>query len=793
MTTFRFLVLTLLVTASPRAFAQDASPGGDALAGGSQASSNEGDQNSAAEVGDIVVTAQRREERLQDVPIAVSAISGADLERSGIVGTADLPAVVPGLVISKSTWAVQPFLRGVGTSTITPGIEPSVATYIDGVYQAAPNGLFFTFNNIERIEVLKGPQGTLFGRNSTGGLIQIATRDPTSTTEANFKVGYGRFNAYESSAYISGGTDKIAADLAIIYNRQWDGWGRNLFTPSQATPSGTGTVLVGGVPKAVPALTRVQRQAGDLNEFAIRSKVVFTPTEDLTMKFSGSYVESRNNQGGYRRPLYGAIPQITQAGAPPFIFSGGFYDYHANVPTTLTNSQYAFSADLEYEASFATLKSITAYQNADSYTLVQSSAQPYVDDNAAVTSAPIPVKFFSQELQLASNPGSVLTWVIGAYYSRISASYDRRSVLRGNFLARSTQLSSTQVVNSKAVFAQAGIDLGPRTQLTLGARYTSDDIRAGQIAVGENPLAAPGTAQFPGVVSSFVNRVEDSQAKLTWRVALDHHITEDIMVYASANRGFKSGSFTTAFLCFTSPIGSCPASNLVPVVEPEVLTAYEIGFKSTLLDRKLRFNAAAFYYDYQNLQVQTAGVDPQGAPVIRVINAAASRIYGADFDAVAVISRNFSINGGLSLLNAKYSSFPVATGYVPRTAAPYGDVLVTIDAKGKHLARSPSYTFNVGAKLTVPLGAANLDFDTNYFRSGKFYWEVTNRLAERPYGLLNASATLTLPDDHWAFRIWGRNILGTKYYSFQTAAATFGDQGSPGAPFTFGGTISWKY
>ncbi len=181
---------------------------------------------------EIIVTAQRREQRLQDVPVTVTALSAAAMERQGVATTYDLPAAVPGLLLSKASTAIQPFLRGVGASVTNPGNDPSIAIYVDGVYHSAPAGLLFSFNNIERIEVLKGPQGTLFGRNATGGLIQIVTRDPSSQLTAKATVGYGRFNALQSSAYISGGSDTIAADISVVYNKQSDGWGKNRFTPA---------------------------------------------------------------------------------------------------------------------------------------------------------------------------------------------------------------------------------------------------------------------------------------------------------------------------------------------------------------------------------------------------------------------------------------------------------------------------------------------------------------------------------------------------------------------------------
>jgi iron complex outermembrane receptor protein len=744
------------------------------------------DESDGARLEEIVVTAQRTAQNLQSVPIAVTALSAKALEQQGVVGTIDLTSAVPGLVLAKSTFTVQPFLRGVGNSSIIPGSEPSVATYVDGIYQTSANGLLFSFNNIDRIEVLKGPQGTLFGRNATGGLIQIVTRDPTEALTSKVSVGYGNYNSLQTAAYLSGGNEFVSANLAVVYNDQSKGWGKNLFTPSQGTADGTGTILIGGVPRPIPG---VPSDVGTSEEKGVRSKILFTPSDALAIKLGGHYLKTDSDEGVYRHGLDGA----RQLGTG-YVYTGDFYDANVNTPFVSINEQYGADADIAYDFDFATFKSITSYQHSKSINIVQSSSQPIIDSNAGTAVLDVRVKSYSEELQLLSRPGGPLQWLTGIYLTRIDSGYFPVSFVRGNFLQGGTDRTSLNRVDSGAVFAQGTLDIAENTALTLGARYTIDKTEVSQSYVGTDQFATPGTPAFTGVLSEVVPNQHIRQSKVTWRAALDHHFTDDLMGYVSANTGYKSGGYNVGTMCAPAGnVGNCPAARIAPPVEPETLTAYETGLKSEMFDHRLRLNASAFLYDYKNLQVQTLVANNLGQLVATLTNAASTRNYGAEIDMVASLSNRLDITAGAAWLEAEYRSFSTSV-LTPRAVAPFGNASSTtnVDVSGNTAIRSPRLTANLGVNYSIPTSRGEVDLNATMYHSGSFFWDVNNRLEQDAYETVNVSAALTSDDGRWKVKAWARNLLGEEYYSF-IASSVLGDQGVPAAPRTFGGAIEWNF
>jgi iron complex outermembrane receptor protein len=770
------LALGISLTVAPTAMARTA-----------DANSQAADDQPSGGIEDIVVTAQRREERLQDVPVAVQALSANALEQKGVSRTFDLPNAVPGLSVNRAANTLVYFLRGVGNSSQVAGSDPSIATYIDGIYQAFPNGAMLTLNNVERIEVLKGPQGTLFGRNATGGLIQIVTRTPKNDFTADLKVGYDTFDTVSGSTYVSGGSGIVAADLAISYSKQHEGWGRNLFTPDQA-----GTVTFNGVPIAVPDVPT--HEAGINEDFAIGSKIVISPSDALTIKLAAAYARNRSDQGLYRNYLPGTSALIIQSGVTqPYRRQGGFWDWNSNARSIGTNKQSQFSADVAYEAGSVTFKSLTAYIDASSDTYVYSPAQPKVESPGTPQYAHsfVPVKAFSQEFQVSSATGGPLQWIVGAYYSHNKTGVKDLEFLRGNFLDRGIRRHGPLTTESFAGFAQATYEITDDTRITGGLRYTKDKLVTSQVYEGTTLSTIPATPaqNASGVRSNVVPEQKASFDNLSYRVALDHHFTPDVMVFASMNTGYKAGGFNTGTMCTITIIGNCPAANIASPVKPEKLTAYEVGFKTDLFDRKVRFNASAFYYDYKNLQVITL----TGTPIVSLLqNAAKARIKGIDAELEVAPVRNLTLSGAIEILDAKYLDFPSAAAFAPRNAAPFGNATVVLpNAKGNYLSRAPKFSSTMGATYTVPLESGEISFNTSYTYNGGFYWEVSNRLKQKAYGVLNAEIAFS-PNDYWSARLWGRNITNKKYYTF-VDAAVYGDRAAAGAPATFGVTLNYKY
>jgi iron complex outermembrane receptor protein len=720
------------------------------------------------------------------VPVAVQALSSNALEQRGIARTFDLPNAVPGLSINRAANVIVYFLRGVGNSSQTPGSDPSIASYIDGVYQPFPNSAILALNNVERVEVLKGPQGTLFGRNATGGLIQIVTKTPTADPTFDLKVGYDTFDTISASGYVSGGSGIVAADLAMAYSNQQEGWGRNLFTPDQA-----GTVLLNGAPIQVPALSRTE--AGINRDFAIASKVVITPSDDLTIKLAASYSRNKGDQGLYRNYLPGSKALMVQAGmTTPYTRQGGFWDWNSNSNNRGINQQLQLSGDITYELGSVTLRSTTAYIDAEADTFAYSPSQPRVESPGAPqnSNAVNPTQAFSQELQLLSDTGGSFEWIVGGYYLHNRTGQDDLRFLRGNSLDGGITRHGILYTDSFAGFGQASYNLTPELRVTGGVRYTYDKLSTSQYYIGTTvtTVPAPPPANVPGALSNVVPTQKTHYDNLTYRLSVDYHFTPDVMLFASVNTGYKSGTFNVASLCTINVIGNCPTANIAPPVKPEELTAYEAGFKTELFNRMVRFNASAFYYDYRNLQLITL----TGTPIVSLLqNAAKARIKGIDAELNVAPTRNLSFNGAIEILDAKYEDFPNAAAFAPRTEAPFGNAAIVLaNAKGNWLSRAPKFSAAAGATWTIPLQEGSITLNGTYTYSSGFYWEVSNRVKQSSYGLLNLEATFS-PDDHWSVKLWGRNVGNTKYYTF-VDAAPYGERGAAGAPATYGVTLGYK-
>ena len=687
------------------------------------------ESQSASQLEEITVTAQRRDENLQNVPIAVSVLSASTTASMGVTGTANLAAAVPGLEFTRSYNSATPALRGVGTSpTVGVGDETAIATYIDGVYLATPSSSLFSFNSIERIEVLKGPQGTLFGRNATGGVVQVVTKDPKHDPSVDLAVGYANYNTFSASFYgTTGLSENLAADLAVSYSNQADGWGKNLFTGTDVYKS---------------------------REFAIRSKWLFTPGDNTKITLAVDYSRSRTDQGVATRPAPGHF--FLDLGATGF---AGFYNTNEGHTSFARVRQGGVSLKIDQDLDWANLVSISSYRRDKSLIDADQdhTPMPLLDLTWTAKS-----KTFTQELQLLSPEGSAVKWIAGAFLFRDISSYEpERFTNPTTFFPPFTSFVTTTIFNkqkswSYAGFGQATVDVMPDTRLTGGLRYTVDRREAG----GTVTVEPGGTAIVPTKKAKF--------PKLTWKVSLDHDFGPNILGYATYSRGFKSGIFS-----LPDP-GSDP-------VKPSVLDAYEIGFKSDLIDRRLRLNVSAYYYDFKNIQVAT-GV---GQNVI-LVNAAKSRSKGFDVDLEALPFENFRLRGAVSYIDSKFRNFTNSTFNTP---SPFGGNIQTIgDASGNRTPRSPEWTASVSGQYTI--GA--FDLNLSYYYNDGFFWDAQNSFRNPSYHLVNSSVNWTSDDQNWKVSLWGKNLLKEKYNLYGSINALVTGE-APAAPRTYGVTVGYHW
>jgi iron complex outermembrane receptor protein len=670
---------------------------------------------------EIVVTAQRRSENLQNVPISVTAVSAGTLQKSNVTSLADLSILAPSLEFADEAAWSQPHLRGIGTSATGPGVENPVAVYIDGVYQASMIGGAANLSNVQDVEVINGPQGTLFGRNATGGLIQIRTLDPSHDFGGSLSAGYGNYDTSSTSAYVTGGlTNTLAANFSLDFSNQGRGYGTNIATGTQVDKT---------------------------QDLFTRSKLLFEPNDAMKFTLSGNYAHVDFAPAlppvPGTQPVGGSFP-----GLKPHDIDG-FYDPAGHVEA------YGGSLTADFDLHFAHLLSISAYQMTASRTIEDSlTPDPAFSTNIDITE---PHKQFSQELQLASPKGERLTWTAGLYYFHETSKYDP-TFLYGGLFDANIYYFTTAKTDSYAAYAQSTYEVLPDTHLTTGIRYTTEE-RSIEI---DNPVFSPDNSISFGTESAYESKTYHAP---TWRLALDHSFAQDLLVYVSYNRGYKSGGFNPATL---------PAD----AYDQEKLDAYEVGLKTQTPDRRFRFNAAAYRYDYDNIQVQSFETG-----ILNITNGAKARLYGADLDGDAAITQDFSLHAGVSLLSAKFSSYPNAPLTTPD---PFGGTdYATFDASGRRLPFAPAMTLTVAANYSIPTSFGKANFNVTYNHNSGWNGAPDGRLHQDAFDVLNGQVGLAFNEGRYEIDAYGKNLLN-QAYALDMIEQSFGDNLQWAPPRTYG-------
>jgi iron complex outermembrane recepter protein len=683
----------------------------------------------------IIVTAQKRSEDIQSVPIAITAMSGQALTDAGATGITDIMSQTPGLQMNSANGFLTPSIRGIGTNAGGAGLENSAALYIDGVYIGSSPASLISLNDIASVDVLKGPQGTLFGRNATAGAILVQTVDPTQTPKGDISVGYANFDTKTIDADASGGLAKdLAADLFIHVSTQGAGYGTNLYDGQDA-----------------------YRQRLDSNA---RSKWVYTPSDGTSLKVAFDYFDRYGNMATSARPVPGTVPSF----GPPIYGSPWNIDDDTNPSDHLVGG--GGSIQLNQDLSWATLTSITAYRASSFDTKFDADYTP----TPALTIADVNLKDrqLTEEIDLKSLVSGPFQWVAGLYYYQERARYEPGNTVLGGpllnpvFPLQEISIESEQKTYSYAGFFQAITEVAANTHLTLGARFTSEkrELEGSQEGTLEGgiPLGVLATAD-----------TSKTYTKPTWRIALDHKFQDDTLIYASYNRGFKSGGYNAMQLTD-------------PPFEPEVLDAYETGFKSELRNGTVRFNGAIFFYNYHDIQVAKYE-DGQ----LAYYNGAGARIYGTDMDAEIVLLPGFSISSGLSLLHDRFTSFPDALYEIPQPTG--GSLPVTQSATGNRLPQTPDATFDVSATYDLHLAAGRLRFFSGAYYNSGWYGQPDNILHQSNYWEFNSSVAWRDSTERFDVQLWGKNLTN-KAVATALTGTDYASVVQYAPPRTYGITVS---
>jgi iron complex outermembrane recepter protein len=698
-------------------------------------------------IEEIIVTAQRRDESLQRVPIAVTAFDTEALEVNQIRSIDEIAMRTPGLVSTPRNPA-QPlyFIRGIGSNLIDAGAEASVVVFIDDVYIGRGGGMNFDLFDLERVEVLRGPQGTLFGRNVVGGLIHVVSRKPTEETTARIQGVFGNYDRLNLNASFGGAlTEQVFANFAVSSTER-DGYVRNATSGNRLFNE---------------------------NNRAARGQLRFVPNDRLDVLLSADVTRDRTN-GDPRKVL--GIGDERDISSPDPLTVEAREDGFQN------RDLWGASLNVQYDTGFGDLTSITAYRSLDYSFLSDFLGVPVTPATIGSLNWIDEESFqFTQELRLAGTAmDERLDWVTGAFYIREDT--ERLDLLQQDFdaatggaaIGLSGQVAFPQenVTDGYAIFGEVTWHASDRLRLTAGARQSWDRKRVHLQGIDVTQTGLP--LKPPPLQQEFDIRSSERWDAFTPRFAISYDLTDDVMLYTSAARGYKSGGYQGI------PTNGLSAST---PYDPEYAWSYEVGVKSQFWDNRAQLNLTGFFTDYTDLQVSQL----IGADQVVVGNAADAEVKGIEVEWAAVLTPNLRFTGSYGYLDATFETFdaPPASG---------GDL------SGNRLSRSPKNKLNLAMQYEARAFADwNVLARVDWSYTDEFFFDPRNRVApaggdrQGSYDLLDARLALVRDDGSLELALWGKNLTDELYKTYIGVFAPFNQAFVTfGVPRTYGATVTWS-
>jgi iron complex outermembrane recepter protein len=798
---------------------------------------------------EIIVTAEKREQNIQDVPISVIALSAQQLKDAGVTDIKDMQVLTPGLTVTSTTNenSTTARIRGIGTVGDNPGLESSVGVVIDGVYRPRNGVGFGNLGEIEQIEVLEGPQGELFGKNNDAGVIVITTKRPSTTFGATAEITGGNFNDREASASVTGPVGSISAARLYVGYQKRDGW------MNVNTGAGPNT----------------NDKANDRNMFTVRGQYLITPNDNVDVVFIADY--SKRNEvccvgvatvlgpfAGIANAIAG-IPALGGRAGGTAIAAGGGYQAYSNYPWGQQVRDMGVSAQLDWNLGAAKLTSITAWRdnafqagNDTDYTAIDLLWEPDTKLNQT------DFKQFSEELRLAGKAGP-LDWLVGGFFANETLTSNQTlwagknldlyvgglaaaaggapnpfavppfnlpliptltgKPPGGTFVPGVAGYSDVfhQTSKSFAVFSNETYTITNGLDLTGGFRYTHEkkDFTAnyndtdggagcgsllaspGLVPIATNPLLIHEYQFLLGygcsvIFNPFFNNLTHAQSlsedNLSGTVKLSYRFNDQVMTYISFADGYKAGGFNLARV--TNPAAANPLAPVLDTSFPdETVYSYELGVKTTLADNTLRFDAAVFDQKYKNFQLNTyTGI----LFVVSSIPHVESK--GAEFNvAWATPLSGLNLSGGVTYAFTNITEFGNASYlFAPNTADP------NLPRLNNRLSFAPLWSGVASAAYRAPI-TSSLEFRASisekYNSSYNTGSDLDPRKIQAAYGILNGRIGVAAPDDKWAVEAWGANLADKYYYQVAFDAPYQYNQIDAflGAPRTFGLTARVKF
>lgn len=679
---------------------------------------------------ELIVTAQKREQNLQDVPVGVSLLSGAAMAEAQLKNAAELATLIPTLNVQASSGpSTSSFnIRGIGTQTFSPGVDPSVSTMLDGVVMGRSGMAFLDLVDVERVEVLRGPQGTLYGKNASGGVVHIITMDPTPEFGGTAAATAIEDGEYRVDGSVAGPITDTLGYRLTGFGVDDDGYSKNYYN---------------------------DQKVNDNEAFNVRGKLLWEANDDLEFMLASDYSKSDCDCTALsvRDILPGPDQQRLLQEQLPVVPSKDNQDVNNDQRTFTHLRSSGVSLTANWDVEGYVLTSITAYRDWESESIVDLDDSP---ENPLALSFPSPPKTdqnqFSQELRLASPPTDWGSYVIGAFY--FDQDVDTSNTTTAGVLAAiglpvpPTTRESKTTVNSKnsALFGEVNFNLWHDWQLILGGRYTYDDLSYHTQADFTDGIVFPP----PGESSDSLNESDFSP-----KVSLQWDVSDYAMTYASYVRGYKGPAFDTALIAGGSS------------VDPETSDSYEIGLKSRWLDNRLFLNIAAFYSEYHDFQAETSlDVGPLGT--IIVTNVGAVSTQGVEMEFIAQPMDNWTVTGGLVYTDAQIDEYPngnCSGGQKARGECPNNFQ----DLAGGQLPYTPEWKLNLSTDYTIAL--REMPFDVILGANVRSQDDVLYELSQDPYTeqdaytIVDIRAVLAGKNHGYRVTAFLKNLMDTNYAS----------------------------
>jgi iron complex outermembrane receptor protein len=733
----------------------------------------------AGNADEIIVTARRREESLQDVPIAVSAFSGEALEMRGALDLTEIGNITPNTTLETSRGSnstLSAFIRGIGQQDPVSGFEPGVGIYLDDVYLNRPQAAVLDIYDVERIEVLRGPQGTLYGRNTIGGAVKYVTKSLPQDFSLQARATVGTYKQADGVVTVSAPLGEIVRVGGSLARLSRGGFGDNLTTGlenyNKDVWAARGTVELGGYGAPV------------------------------SIRISGDYSRDKSDPRGGHRLIPGLL-----SGAPVldnvYDTRGGLVDPKQDIEA------YGLAMNIAIDLSdILTLRSISAWRKDDTFTPIDFDALPAADVD-------VPGGYFneqvSQEVQLLVDAGP-LNGMIGGYYLDATADtlFDVRLFTTLNGLTAFTNAAVD--TETYAVFGDFSYDFSDQLSLSVGGRYTWDERSASILRQnylgGGSPFFGGAGVAFGAPSTNFKGK--RSFKKFTPRVSLSFKPTPDHNLYASYSQGFKGGGFDPRGVGANAPDlngngirGENDEVAAFLSFRPESVDSYEVGYKGNLFDGGLTFAVAGFYADYSDVQIPgSVACIVSGIPSFCGVtsNAGKATFKGVELEFNARLGESFATDGdrlnlmgAVGYIDAQFDEYISNIANVPTDVAQFRDVQNT-----------PAWTASATLAYMTPFGAGRLNLGTTVsYRSSTTQFEIPNPYIDQSgYALVDASLVYTSPDDRWSIGLHGKNLTDKQYktsgYSFiagnaTTGVPTLGGNGLPIASLGREGTLTAFY